>query len=92
MHITDGVLRRHPVKRVGRQKRLRDQLVLLRADRRGKMEECHDSLMGCHLGFDKTYERIKERFWWPKMYSDIRHWVETCLSCGSRKGSERKLE
>jgi hypothetical protein len=34
------------------------------------------------LGFDKTYSKITERWWWPGIYRDTRHYVESCTVCG----------
>ena len=30
----------------------------------------HDELLGGHLGFKKTYNKIRDRFYWPKMSKD----------------------
>src|SRR5436190_24327877 len=30
---------------------------------------------GAHLGVDSTYEKIKERYYWPKMFEDIRKYT-----------------
>jgi hypothetical protein len=43
--------------------------------------EHHDSLMGGHMGIDKTTERIAMLFWWPGMHLDIENHVRTCPAC-----------
>jgi hypothetical protein len=43
--------------------------------------EHHDSLMGGHMGIDKTVEKISRLFWWPCMYVDIENHVRTCPAC-----------
>jgi hypothetical protein len=43
--------------------------------------EHHDSLMGGHMGIDKTTERIARLFWWPGMHLDIENHVRTCPAC-----------
>ena len=40
-------------------------------------------------GSIKTYEKIKERFYWENMYSDIQCWVQTCTACQGKKGTKR---
>ncbi|MHB1799638.1 MAG: reverse transcriptase family protein [Vulcanimicrobiaceae bacterium] len=45
----------------------------------------HDEPLGGHLGFKKTYNKIKERFWWKGMKKDIQHWVNSCMDCAMRK-------
>lgn len=43
--------------------------------------ECHDSPLAGHLGVNKTYERVREKYYWPKMKSDIRTYLATCVEC-----------
>jgi hypothetical protein len=43
--------------------------------------EHHDSLMGGHMGIDKTLEKIARLFWWPGMHIDIENHVRTCHAC-----------
>jgi hypothetical protein len=43
--------------------------------------EHHDSLMGGHMGIDKTMEKIVRLFWWPNMHVDIENHVRTCHAC-----------
>ena len=41
----------------------------------------HSSPMAGHVGFYKTYFRIAIRYWWARMYSDIREAVIGCAHC-----------
>ena len=41
--------------------------------------------MAGHFGFDKTYEKIKLRYFWPKMYTQIKDWIATCEECSKHK-------
>jgi hypothetical protein len=43
--------------------------------------EHHDSLMGGHMGIDKTMEKVVRLFWWPNMHVDIENHVRTCPAC-----------
>jgi len=47
----------------------------------------HDHKLAGHLGIAKTLAKIKNRFKWPKMHSDIVNYVRTCLSCAKRKAT-----
>ncbi len=49
--------------------------------------ECHDLPLGGHLGSAKTIARITQRFVWPNMHAEIRHYVSTCLTCQMNKPS-----
>ena len=45
----------------------------------------HEGVASGHLGQDKTLNHLKERFYWPGHYNDIRDWCQTCATCASRK-------
>ena len=34
-----------------------------------------------HLGYDQTLELIKERFFWPKIYDDVKYFVNKICKC-----------
>ena len=54
------------------------QLVLPKVLRESVMEVAHDSVLGGHLGKQKTLDRIQADFYWPGICGDVtRH----CLSC-----------
>ena len=37
------------------------------------LQNLHEGIAGGHLGQDKTLHRLKERFYWPGHYNDVRH-------------------
>ena len=47
------------------------------------MKFYHDSEFGGHLGFFKSYEKIRQRFFWEGMYADLKKWIATCDRCTS---------
>ena len=49
------------------------------------LKELHDGVVGGHLRQDMTLSRLKERFYWPGHWSDVRDWCRTCATCTSRK-------
>jgi len=49
------------------------------------LRDLHEGTMGGHLGADKTLGRLRERFYWPGYYNDIRDWCQNCAVCASRK-------
>lgn len=57
----------------------RDQDVL------GIIIEAHESALGGHHGVGRTYNRIRERYFWPGMKADISDYVLTCEPCQRRK-------
>lgn len=38
----------------------------------------HNDPLSGHLGVNKTYEKLRERYYWPKMFPDVQF---SCLSC-----------
>lgn len=61
----DGVLRRRTFRR--------EQLVVPESYQPLIFEEMHQD-MG-HLGVERTLDLIRERFYWPKMYQDVEHFI-----------------
>lgn len=53
------------------------------------LKENHDSKLAGHCGFQKTYKKIKENFYWPTMKSDIKKYVKKCISCQKNKTNFR---
>lgn len=45
------------------------------------MTEFHCGLSGMHMGFDRTYQRIKNRYFWNNMLRDINNFVKSCDTC-----------
>ncbi|GFY48523.1 retrovirus-related Pol polyprotein from transposon 17.6 [Trichonephila inaurata madagascariensis] len=54
----------------------------LRAD---ILRHFHDAPTAGHLGFAKTYDRIRKRFYWPGMYRNVIRYVMHCRECQRRK-------
>ena len=60
----------------------RDQLCVPKSMRQKIMEEVHKSITGsAHGGFEQTYGRITNGFFWPKMTQDIQKFTSTCPIC-----------
>ena len=67
---------------------MRRQIAVPESYKHDVMQECHDSsLTGGYLGVTKTYLKIKERYWWPDMYKEVKAYVKGCLECQQRKGT-----
>lgn len=49
-----------------------------------------DDLSGGHLGTFKTYEKLRDRFYWKGMHTDVEHWVRSCQDCATRKNPRNK--
>lgn len=53
------------------------------------LSECHDSPLAGHLGVAKTYDRLSEHYYWPKMKQSIEHYCQSCLTCQQDKTSNQ---
>lgn len=56
------------------------------------LKEYHDSKLAGHLGFNRTYSKIKERYYWSTMKQDIRKYVKICCSCQLNKKNFRRTK
>lgn len=54
------------------------------------LEENHSLPHSGHFGFQKTYEKVKSKFYWPSMKDDIHRYVQTCPSCQENKLVRKK--
>lgn len=50
----------------------------------------HDAPVCGHLGLQRTWQRARERFYWPRMWSDVRDYVASCVSCSEIKASKQR--
>ena len=49
------------------------------------LDGMHDNPSCGHLGFAKTEERIRERFYWPNLRASVQFHIQHCISCQRRK-------
>ncbi|KAL4007883.1 hypothetical protein ACER0C_001735 [Sarotherodon galilaeus] len=65
------------------------QLVLPEKYRTTVLKSLHDD--SGHLGLDKTYGLIKDRFYWPRMKSEIEEYCKSCERCIKRKTLPKRV-
>lgn len=61
------------------------QLVIPPALRFEILSNMHDHVSGAHFGVHKTFNKVKQRYWWKGMYKDVEHWCKSCTECSMRK-------
>ena len=74
MQVTDELLQRYWASDDGRRDRL--LLVVPKSMREDVMYEVHDGYTAAHLGVKKTTAKVRERYFWYKMRSDVQLWCE----------------
>lgn len=53
--------------------------------RKSIIEESHSSIVGGHKGVTKTYNRIRQNFYWNNLKLDIQNYINHCLQCQIKK-------
>ena len=71
-------------------KSLRWQIILPKKLREEVLAEIHSGPLGGHLGVKKTLAKVKARFYWPGLTSDIRSHLRKCNLCERRKSPPKK--
>jgi hypothetical protein len=46
------------------------------------VEQYHD--INGHMGIDKTFEAIRNKYYWPNMFKEMYDYVTTCVACQTR--------
>ena len=52
------------------------QLVVPKKFRQDILRDLHEGVTGGHLGEAKTLSKLKERYYWPGHYNDVRDWCQ----------------
>ena len=55
------------------------QLCLPKPFRKEALEGCHDNVG--HLGLERTLDLLRDRFYWPHLFEDVKQHVGTCRRC-----------
>jgi len=61
-----------------------DRRVLKRGEVEAVLQSLHDHPSSAHFKVGATTKKAKQRFWWPNMAKDIKHYVDTCDTCQRR--------
>ena len=58
-----------------------DQLVVPEKLRKNILKLAHESIMGGHLGSNKTSDKILAHFFWPGVQADVQRFCRSCDAC-----------
>ena len=70
------------------QRRARDsssQLVVPQSMKYEILSNVHNHVAGAHFGVHKTFQKLKQRYWWPSMFKDREHSCKSCVDCAMKK-------
>ena len=89
--MEDGVLY-HVSMPVRNDPQPRLQLVIPSNLVEGVLEQVHDAEFGGgHLGLDKTYDKLRSRYYWNNMYRDVVNYLDHCPVCKARKLKKARM-
>lgn len=61
------------------------KLVVPKVKRKSLILEYHESPLAGHAGVFKTFSRLAEKYYWPKMRSDVARVINRCQVCAQYK-------
>ena len=57
------------------------------------LHACHDHVMsGGHLAYKYTFDKVRDRFWWPTLHHDVKTWCHDCHACQRRKSPHCRVK
>jgi len=59
------------------------QLMVPQSLRKLLLRSYHENLS--HIGSEKMYNTIREKYFWPHMFVDAQNWTKTCIECQTGK-------
>lgn len=65
-------------------------MVVPKENRKQVLVEAHDVPTSGHMGIYKTFHRIAEKYYWPKLKNDVARYVNSCMVCATHKVERRK--
>ena len=66
------------------------QLVIPDALKHEVLVWAHDDVTAGHLGTQKTYGKIRTRYYWRNMFRDVDRWCESCVDCAMKKSPRNR--
>jgi hypothetical protein len=51
----------------------------------------HSDILAGHFNIESTYQRIRSKYYWPRMYKMVEQYVKSCDSC-QRRGKPKRVE
>lgn len=67
------------------------QLVLPKSKINDILYHYHDSLAGGgHFGITRTFFKIRQKYWFPRMHQEIKSYVSSCQTCQKTKTDRRQ--
>lgn len=65
------------------------KVVVPKDKRKSILQRCHDIPTSGHVGVYKTFGKILQNYYWPKMKADVSNYVKSCISCAQNKVEQK---
>ena len=73
--------------RVGSRANSRLQVCLGASQREEALKQYHEGPFGGHFNGRKVFERMREKYWWPRMFEHVMKYCRECITCQRRRAS-----
>ena len=64
----------------GKSNKGENKLVITRDQKSSILKLCHID-NGCHMGMEKTFYKLAERYYWKGMSTDLKEYIQRCQQC-----------
>ena len=85
LYIQDGKLYRYSKADGEIDPEFRWKQVIMEEDRKRLLFEYHDQPSAGHMGVYKTYNRLRQYYYWPGLYQSVVKYVSECDTCMATK-------
>lgn len=84
--VDNGCLYKHVANKHGIVGNLSEwKLIVPKGNRAEVFRECHDDTTAGHFGISKTFARISELYYWPRLRQEVYRYVRKCEICQAQK-------
>ena len=66
------------------------QLVIPEIFRMKILKCLHDDSIAAHLGFNKTMDKLKQRYYWSTINKDTKNYIASCDKCAEHRTNRHK--
>ena len=66
------------------------KIVVPKSHRLEIIKQHHDTPTSGHVGVYKTFHRLAQKYYWPKMKSDVARYIRNCQICLAQKPEQRR--
>ena len=83
LHVKNRLLKRAWESPDGKQTTM--QLVVPAIKIKKVLQEMHNGGAGAHFGINKTFSKVRERFYWVRCQQDVENWCKIFTTCAAVK-------